>query len=33
MKYTSQYCCDKTVEDKMAYIAYAVFGIVQNHGE
>jgi len=33
MKYTSLHCCDKTMDDKVASIANAVFPIVQNHGE
>jgi len=33
MKYTSQHCCDKAVDGKMAYLANAVFRVVQNHGE
>jgi len=30
MKYTSQHCFDKTVDDKMALIVNAVFRIAQN---
>jgi len=33
MKYISQHCCGKTMNDKMPYIANAVFRIVKNHGE
>jgi len=35
MKYSSQHCCDKTVDGKMAlgYITNAVFRIVKDHGE
>jgi len=31
MKHTSQHCCDKTVDDKMAL--YRERFIVENHGE
>jgi len=33
MKYTSQHCCDKTVDGKMAWYRECCFRIVQNHGE
>jgi len=33
MKYTSQHCCDKTLDGKMALNANAVLRIVQNHDE
>jgi len=32
MKYTSQPCCDKTMDDRMTF-ANAVFRMVQNCGE
>jgi len=33
MKYTSQHCCDKTLDGKMAIYRECDFLIVQNHGE
>ena len=32
MKYTSQHCCDKTMDGKWPYIANALFRIAQIHG-
>jgi len=32
MKYTSQHCCDKTMDTKWPYITNTVFLVVQNHG-
>jgi len=33
MKYSSQHCCDKTMDGKCPYIVNTVSQIVQNHGE
>jgi len=33
MKYTSQHCCGKTMDGKLALSANAVFRNVQNHSE
>jgi len=33
MKYTSQHCCDKTMDGKLALYREALFRNVQNHSE